>query len=293
MKALHKPPLDIISVSMSRTPAYYRDNSIINTRNVDTIPPTDIALHSHPFFSTIYVTDCEAFTTYVDDCELRFSPGKLYIFPPGTLHSPKNQFAGVFSTVNIKLYVNDSALAEQLGSVPFSISGNEEILKLLRIIGDFSKLTDAERNELLRDKVAELIRLILAENRSLIVNTSAEYDLKFIKVLKYMYAHCDRELDLEELSFVAHMERTAFAKKFKAMYKITPINYLYSIRLSRSLDLLMSPEIPITKIAKMVGFKRATAFSTAFVRAFGMSPTEYREILETKKFPPPDKEFKI
>ena len=100
-------PFEIISASSSVTKAYAIDNSIIKTRNVDSIPPTEIALHSHPYYSIIYVDDCDSFTTYIDGCPITHLPGYAYFNPPGTLHSPKNQFGGMFSSVGLKFYIKE------------------------------------------------------------------------------------------------------------------------------------------------------------------------------------------
>ena len=154
-------------------------------------------------------------------------------------------------------------------------------------IAEISKEKDVSKTDLLYSLFSDLIsKLCSAKRLPLVSKESCQYDTSFINVLKYMYANCDKEIDLEELANIAHMERTAFAKKFKSLYKITPINYLYSIRLSRSLDLLMLPNISISEIARKIGFKRATAFSSAFVRAFGMTPTEYRDKAILRMFPP-------
>lgn len=285
--------IDILMIAESYHVPFHSDNSIINTRNIDTVPPENLSLHAHSYYHFYYISDCDSFESTINDCKLTFKPRTLYVFPPNTLHSPANHYSGYVAGISIMLNINDAELRNKLGSIPFSINANEELLLMFRSIVNTLKYPDIELQKILDEKVLKLIHRILTERRYEIVNENPQYDLYFMNVLHYMYANCDRELSLDELANVAHMHRTAFARKFKDIYKITPINYLYSIRLSRSLDLLMSPKLTIAKIAKRVGFKRATAFSTAFVRAFGMSPTEYREILETKKFQLSHKEFKI
>ncbi len=269
-------PFEIISVSSSTTQAFAIDNSIISTRNVDTLPPTEIALHSHPYCSIIYVIDCDTFTTYIDGCAINYMPGNIYFNPPDTLHSPKNQFSGMFSSASLKCYITDNALAEKLGNLPFRTKCDAKLKALFERNIHLSKSSEADSLLYIYENTENIFKELATSSKSLISPEEDVYDSRFIKVLKYMYANCERDIDLGELAKVAHMERTAFAKKFKLLYKITPINYLYSIRLSRSLDYLMTENPPITEIAKIVGFKRATAFTAAFTRTFGMTPTEYR-----------------
>ncbi len=278
-------PFEILSVSSSVTQAGAMDNSIIKTRNVDTLPPTEIALHSHPYYSLIYVDNCESFTAYVDGCPINYLPGNVYFNPPDTLHSPKNRFGGMFSSVSLKFYVKKTSYAAELGKSPFSVKCDDSLKKLFYSNAELAKTFDSLSLPHLYENSAKILDALKASPKNIIAPKDDVYDRLFINVLKYMYAHCDREIDLSELASVAHMERTAFAKKFKSMYKITPINYLYSIRLSRSLDFLMSYDLPITLIARMVGFKRPTAFAASFARTFGMTPTEYRDKLFNREIP--------
>ena len=276
-------PFEIISASTSVTEPFTADNSIISTRNVDTLPPTEIALHSHPYCSIVYVIDCDIFTTYIDGCAMNYLPGHVYFNPPDTLHSPRNQFCGRFSSVSLKFYFSDESLAEKFGNVPFFTEEDDEFKALFESSINLIKNGDPDAVSLLYDNMEAIIKKLTNSPGHMISDEGDDYDLRLIKVIRYMYANCGRDIDLGELAKVAHMERTAFAKKFKSLYKITPINYLYSIRLSRALDYLMSQEIPITKIAQIVGFKRATAFTAAFTRTFEMTPTEYREkVLKTE-----------
>ena len=270
-------PFRLISSTSSVSPAFSADNSIIKTRNVDTLPPTEIALLAHPYCNVFYVCDCDIFKTYIDDCEMNYLPGNIYFNPPDTLHSPRNQFCGMLSSVSLKFYISDSCLAEKLGSVPFRTECDDEFRELFQKSIYYTKSSESASLSLLYENTESILNRLITAPKHLICTRDDAYDSRFIKVLKYMYANCGRDIDLGELANVAHMERTAFAKKFKSLYKITPINYLYSIRLSRSLDYLMTNDPPITEIAKIVGFKRATAFTASFTRTFGMTPTEYRE----------------
>lgn len=277
MISLRDFPFIIISADSSVTEAFHIDNSIIKVRNVDALPPTQIALHSHPYYRLTYIDDCDTFTTYVNGCAINFIPESIYFDPPDTLHSPRNQFCGMVSCASLKFYITDESFAKKLGNLPFHAECNDELRALFKELILMSKSAEPDSISLLYENAEKILLNLSDSPKHLICPKDDEYDPQFIKVLKYMYANCGRDIDLGELAKVAHMERTAFAKKFKSLYKITPINYLYSIRLSRSLDYLISDNFSIAEIAKIVGFKRATAFTAAFTRSFEMTPTEYRD----------------
>ena len=124
-----------------------------------------------------------------------------------------------------------------------------------------------------------LYKLASASSKTEIANSSSSEDgeNEFIPLIKYICEHYYEDLSLSDLANLTHTEKTYFVKKFKSIYNITPINYLYSVRLSRSLDELTFSDLSIEDIALSVGFKRTSAYCSAFKRAYDISPGEYRK----------------
>lgn len=58
------------------------------------------------------------------------------------------------------------------------------------------------------------------------------------------------------------------------------------IRLDRAVDLLATGDLPIAEIAQRVGFSEPAAFTRAFRRWTGHSPSDYRAILASNRSPP-------
>lgn len=67
--------------------------------------------------------------------------------------------------------------------------------------------------------------------------------------------------------------RAVFRKKMG----LSPKQYQLKMRLDRAAKLLANGETRIADIAVQVGFKSAAAFSTAFTKAYGLSPVRYRK----------------
>jgi AraC-like DNA-binding protein/ligand-binding sensor protein len=81
------------------------------------------------------------------------------------------------------------------------------------------------------------------------------------------------------LGHVAHAVNTStfyFCKMFKKVTGINFTDYLSRVRIEKSKNLLLNPNLRVSEIAFEVGFQSLTHFNRVFKRILGLSPTEYR-----------------
>jgi len=95
-------------------------------------------------------------------------------------------------------------------------------------------------------------------------------------VIAHVGEHLDGPLDGNVLAGVAAMSRFHFHRVFTAMTGLTPAEYVFLARMSRTVERLRSNRIPITRIALEVGFESGPALAKALRRHFGMSASEIR-----------------
>lgn len=88
--------------------------------------------------------------------------------------------------------------------------------------------------------------------------------------------HPAQEFSLEALAKMAGMSRSGFAAQFSATFGQPPIDFLRSIRLRRAARLLERTDLPVSMIAKSIGYGSRTYFSRAFREEFGIDPRGYR-----------------
>lgn len=96
-------------------------------------------------------------------------------------------------------------------------------------------------------------------------------------IRRYIEEHyCDPELCAKQLADEFSMHRTLVSKIFKAGTGMRFSDYLLSLRMQRSQQLLSASQQSITAIAEEVGYVNYTTFKRAFIRYQGISPREYR-----------------
>ncbi|RZS31152.1 helix-turn-helix protein [Herbihabitans rhizosphaerae] len=72
------------------------------------------------------------------------------------------------------------------------------------------------------------------------------------------------------------LSRAAFAARFAALVGEPPLTYLTGWRMTLAADLLRDTEETVAAVAGEVGYTDAFAFSVAFKRARGVSPSVWR-----------------
>jgi AraC-like DNA-binding protein len=77
---------------------------------------------------------------------------------------------------------------------------------------------------------------------------------------------------IESLATVAGMSRSVFAARFAAACGLGPMEFLRELRMHRATWLLRQSDLPVKRVAEMVGFRSRSAFSRMFSRMTGMSP---------------------
>ena len=91
----------------------------------------------------------------------------------------------------------------------------------------------------------------------------------------------DREWALDELAKLAKLNRSYFVRRFKRATGLSPMAYLARRRAEKAAVLLLTTDLPISQVGKLVGWHDPNYFARRFRQAFSMSAREYREQLPT------------
>ncbi len=97
------------------------------------------------------------------------------------------------------------------------------------------------------------------------------------QVCDFIDGHLDEEFSLEQLSSVASSSKYHFHRIFKSFMGISAMRYVLLARMKRaSFRLAFEPKLSVTDIAFEAHFESLEAFSRAFSREFGQSPSQFR-----------------
>ncbi len=96
------------------------------------------------------------------------------------------------------------------------------------------------------------------------------------RVAEYIQQNLDKDLSLAELAAVVYMSPYHFARLFKDSTGVPPHRFVVRQRIARARGVLVTPELSIAQVSRMVGFRTPSHFTTVFRRVLGVTPRAYR-----------------
>ena len=84
-------------------------------------------------------------------------------------------------------------------------------------------------------------------------------------------------MTVESMAKLACMGLTKFKLAFKSRHGRTPTSSVHALRMERARELLASANMPISAVARQVGYHSASSFTQAFRRSEGVLPSSYRD----------------
>jgi YesN/AraC family two-component response regulator len=124
--------------------------------------------------------------------------------------------------------------------------------------------------------------LSMLSNQVVVQHENAEPPV-ITKAKEYIQEHQTENLRLGHVAKACNTSTFYFCKMFKKITGINFTDYLSRVRIEKSKNLLLNPNLRVSEIAFEVGFQSLTHFNRVFKKILGQSPTEYRaQLLGTR-----------
>ena len=96
------------------------------------------------------------------------------------------------------------------------------------------------------------------------------------QAVRWLHQHLDRPVQVADLARHLRISPAHLHRAFKARTRSSPKAFLNALRIARAGHLLRQSDLPIVRIAALVGFDDPLYFSRSFTRATGSSPSRWR-----------------
>ncbi|WP_375432652.1 GlxA family transcriptional regulator [uncultured Friedmanniella sp.] len=113
-------------------------------------------------------------------------------------------------------------------------------------------------------------------------------EVSLAPVLEWMQTQLDRPLPVTAIAEHAHLSVRTLARRFRQQTGTTPANWLQAARMRRARSLLETTSHSIDQIATRSGFSSTVHFRTAFRKAVGSPPGQYRRAFGATPVRSPD-----
>ena len=117
--------------------------------------------------------------------------------------------------------------------------------------------------------------LAMVSNQVFIQQENAEPPV-ITKAKAFIQEHQTEDLKLGQVAKAVNMSSFYFCKMFKKVTNINFTDYVARVRIEKSKNLLLNPNLRVSEIAFEVGFQSLTHFNRVFKKLLGQSPTDYR-----------------
>ena len=248
--------------------------------------------------------------------QIHISAGDVIVFPLGGAHSlydnpdsklvPGNEVVEAIKN-NRPMFEGDEVDTIFVGGhFEFDRNVNHPLIDSLP---RFIHISDAERTELswletatnviiqetgsgipgsdvIVNRLAEVLFIQVLRAYMLRSNFSSGFlaalkDRHINKALGLIHATPDASWTVEKLGREIGMSRSAFSSRFKELVGLAPIEYTTNWRMQKAYEMLKDTQLPLSIIAKQIGYISEPAFSRAFKRQFKQNPGAMRRSFST------------
>ena len=152
-----------------------------------------------------------------------------------------------------------------------------KILKILDIMRDGEEFYLEEAKGVLASLLVEIARINrdsgeerCSEGRGKVMDMISRFQ-------EYISDHYMEDLRIDELAEYCHISETHLRRLFTTYMKMSPLEYINTIRIQAACDYLKKTDQPIADIAHKCGFTTNSTFNRNFRQVTGMTPLEWRK----------------
>lgn len=219
--------------------------------------------------------------SYIDSSSENIKKNMLICGKPGQVRHTKFPFKCFY----VHMIVKSGILYDILMKTPdFSEIQNRDKYQQLfsEMTGNYNNFSEV-RDIMVQSKLLELIYLINENISELSRQKGSETNPDLIeKTVKYIDEHLTEDLSLEKLASINSISSIHFHNVFKSATGKTLRTYVEEQRLKKAMQLLLTTDFTLTRIAYECGFSSQSYFSFAFKRKMNCSPREYVRNINNK-----------
>lgn len=214
--------------------------------------------------------------------------------PSPAVKLPNNPVLGADGIYRIGNLTTHSDVQIIVGHCRFESSDTDLLVSLLPDIAlvqgesRLATITSLVRDELTSERPAKdyivehLLQILLIEafrsTTTVTLHTGIQRGLADSRIgptIRAIHNNPSQDWTVLALADIAKLSRSAFFARFNKVVGTAPMGYLLNWRMALAKDLLSTGCLNISDISEKVGYGSASAFSTAFTRHVGVSPSNY------------------
>ncbi|THE13465.1 AraC family transcriptional regulator [Bacillus timonensis] len=248
-------------------------------------PNWNFPSHKHDDLSEmIYIRSGEG-TFLINNQLYTANEGDILIYNSGVIHeehsNPMNPLETFFCGItNVAIKHLDKLCITPLDIEPVIRKNkySDLIGTYFSTIFEESSLQDTNYQTLCKGLLMSSIALIHRAIQSKHVkNESTETNQLAIRIKEFIDKNYKTNIKLEDIADELFINKYYLSHVFKEHMQISPINYLINRRIGEAKNMLVSTELKVGEIAKILGYENPNYFSLLFKKTTGETPRQFKE----------------
>lgn len=252
--------------------------------------------HRHDFVEMYYVIEGEG-TDIINGIEHKLEPGSFVLLLPWHIHeihscntSPVRIYKCDFG---MELLLSDDPLYSEIQGLYFDFTNIPAVIHVEGLLDNqIFELFERLKNEYIGRKTysrtlvkMKIIELLIEFSRGYKENkgtktakaSSGDVEDKIWDIITYIHMHITEDILVSHIAGIFDTEELLVNKWLEQQTGLKFPELVTEIRIRHACVMLSHPEIPISFIARAIGFKSSVTFYRKFKELKGMNPEEYRK----------------
>lgn len=242
-----------------------------------------IRRHSHDYYQLYYITSGKGLLE-IEGQRIALSQGLCVLIFPEEEHELFEIQEGVLRMIDVKFYLHDETLANELLNIPRTMQMDEEFYTLLsQVRTEWKSALPFKKSmaNILEQCLYTLIRTFAKSEDSKFLFPQIQEKIEQLEglprqIANYVSRHCCAELSLDSMATKLTYNRNYLCKVFKQATDMTIIQYANYLRISKAVDMIRYTNEKMSDICEQTGFHDIHYFSKTFKRITGHTPGELR-----------------
>ena len=227
--------------------------------------------------------------------EVRFSGREFSVIPPNYPHTTDSDlgtvsrweylFVDVEGFLRSFLYtpVKADKVIQRIYSKALFLEENQspsisaKILKIMNIMRDGEEFYLEEAKGILASLLVEIARLNRRSEEERVEEEKGKLTNMITRVQDFVSYHYMEDIKVEDLAKSCHISETHFRRVFTSYMKMSPLEYINTVRINTACELLQKTDEPVADIAHKCGFTTNSTFNRNFKQLMGVTPVEWRK----------------
>ncbi|WP_418425166.1 helix-turn-helix domain-containing protein [Blautia sp.] len=227
--------------------------------------------------------------------EVRFSGREFSVIPPNYPHTTDSDLGTIsrweYLFIDVEGFlrsfldtpVKADKVIQRIYSKALFLEENQspsisaKILKIMNIMRDGEEFYLEEAKGILASLLVEIARLNRRSEEERVEEEKGKLTNMITRVQDFVSYHYMEDIKVKDLAQSCHISETHFRRVFTSYMKMSPLEYINTVRINTACELLETTDAPVADVAHKCGFTTNSTFNRNFKQLMGVTPLEWRK----------------